>query len=143
MADNMNLNEMLRRMAMAGLGAVTLTVEKSKELADMLFKKGEKAARESELTPDQVRDQVAEGLKNLADKIHTGIKKAEFEDLLARMDDLTDEERDILRERLDNPVPRAESCAQQPDDAPADHEAACGEGEEDSDSDKTDDSAGE
>ena len=40
--------------------------------------------------------------------IHSDIKKAEFEELLNRMDDLTDEERDIVRDRLDNPVPDAE-----------------------------------
>ena len=121
MANNMNLNEMLRRMAMAGLGAVTLTVEKSKELADLLIKKGEQAAKDSEATQEQVRDQLARNLKNLADKIHTDIRKAEFEDLLSRMDDLTDEERDIVIDRVNNPV----RCAAEDDVDECDEPEAC------------------
>ena len=42
----MDLNETIRRAIMAGLGAVSLTVEKSKDIADVLVKKGEQTAAE-------------------------------------------------------------------------------------------------
>ena len=54
----MDLNETIRRFVMAGVGAVSLTFEKSKDLADALVKKGEETAAENNMSYEQVRDQV-------------------------------------------------------------------------------------
>ena len=60
----MDLNETIRRLVMAGVGAVSYTFEKSKDLADTLVKKGEETASENNMSYEQVRDQVVEQLKN-------------------------------------------------------------------------------
>ena len=56
----MDLNEIVRRFVMAGVGAVSYTFDKSKDLADALVKKGEETAAENNVSYEQVRDQVAE-----------------------------------------------------------------------------------
>ncbi len=103
----MDLNETIRRTIMAGIGALSLTVEKSKDLADTLVKKGEEAAAENNFNYDQVAEQV----KSFTDKLCADLKKASFEELLERVDDLTDEQRAILADRLAHPLKEDESCA--------------------------------
>ena len=106
----MDLNETIRRTIMAGLGAVSLTVEKSKDIADVLIKKGEQTAAENNFDYEQMRDQVAEQVKAFTDKLCADVKKASFEELLERVDDLTDEERAILKDRIDHPLKEDDTC---------------------------------
>ena len=145
-----NLNELLRRIGLFGLGAVTLTVEKSRELAALLIRKGEKTAEDKNINCDTVCDQVADTLRDMAKKVDTELRKADFEDLLSRLDELNDEQRAIARERIDNPLPtdedepvscdepdcgacdKAADCPIRPDDAP---EADAPETEKTTDSD--------
>ena len=122
----MDLNETIRRAIMAGVGAVSLTVEKSKDIADVLVKKGEQAAAENNISYEQVRDQVTEQVKGFADKLCADIKKASFEELLDRVDDLTDEQRAILKDRIDHPLKEDETCACK-DEEPCDDKCGCGE----------------
>ena len=135
----MDLNETIRRFVMAGVGAVSLTFEKSKDLADALVKKGEETAAENNVNYEQVRDQVVEQLKNLSEKVRSDLSKASFDELLERADDLTDEQRAILMDRLAHPLKEEEPseaaeapaeecpCAQdeaQASEAPAEQESA-------------------
>ena len=106
----MDLNETIRRFVMAGVGAVSLTFEKSKDLADALVKKGEETAAENNMSYEQVRDQVVEQLKNLSEKVRSDLNKASFDELLERADDLTDEQREILMDRLAHPLKENEAC---------------------------------
>ena len=106
----MDLNETIRRLVMAGVGAVSYTFEKSKDLADTLVKKGEETAAENNVSYEQVRDQVAEQLKNLSEKIRQDISKASFDELLERCDDLSNEQRAILMDRLAHPLKEEEKA---------------------------------
>ena len=106
----MDLNETIRRLVMAGVGAVSYTFEKSKDLADTLVKKGEETAAENNVSYEQVRDQVVEQLKNLSEKIRQDISKASFDELLERCDDLTDEQRAALMDRLAHPLKEEAAC---------------------------------
>ncbi len=122
----MDLNETIRRLVMAGVGAVSYTFEKSKDLADTLVKKGEETAAENNVSYDQVRDQVVEQLKNLSEKIRCDISKASFDELLERCDDLTDEQRATLMDRLAHPLKEeekpcdCEAKADEPEGEPCD-----------------------
>ncbi|MBO4297478.1 MAG: hypothetical protein J5998_01665 [Clostridia bacterium] len=107
----MDLNETIRRAIMAGVGAVSLTVEKSKDIADTLVRKGEEATAGKNVSYEQLRDQVAEQVKAFTEKLSADLKKASFEELLDRVDDLTDEQRAILADRLAHPLKEDESCA--------------------------------
>ena len=115
----MDLNEVVRRMMMAGLGAVSFTVEKSKELADLLIKKGESTAADSGVSYEKLCDQLAGQLRDFSEKVKADIDKASFEELLSRVDELTDDQRAALLERLTQPRPEAdpqadESCGCEP-----------------------------
>ncbi len=110
----MDLNEVVRRMMMAGLGAVTFTVEKSRELAETLIRKGEASAADTEASCEKLRDQLARQLREFSEKVKADIDRASFDELLSRVDDLTDEQRAALLERLtqpkDEPTPEADAC---------------------------------
>ena len=110
----MDLNETVRRMMMAGLGAVSFTVEKSKELAEALIRKGEQTASDKEGDCQKFCDQLAGQLREFSEKVKADIDRASFEELLSRVDDLTDEQRAVLLERLTQPRPEP---AAQPDGA--------------------------
>ena len=110
---------------MAGIGAISFTVEKSKDLTDLLVKKGEETAAARQIDIEQMRDQAGEQVKAFFDKLGSDLRKASFEDLLDRADDLTDEERAILMDRLAHPQPRPEEPCED-EDKPCDGEA-CGE----------------
>ena len=128
----MDLNETIRRLVMAGIGAVSYTFEKSKDLADTLVKKGEETAAENNVSYEQVRDQVVEQLKNLSEKIRTDLSKASFDELLERADDLTDEQREILMDRLAHPLKEEAPCEGKQDCGCEEDKAECGCDKEDS-----------
>ena len=88
----MDLNETIRRLVMAGVGAVSYSLEKSKDLADTLVKKGEETAAENNVSYEQVRDQLVEQLKNLSEKVRADMSKTPsareaFEEIRAGMYD--------------------------------------------------------
>jgi|GEM_PF-4028313 len=131
----MDLNETIRRAILAGVGAVTLTVEKSKELADALIKKGETTAAEKNISYEQVRDQIAEQVRGFAEKLRTDLKKASFDELLDRADTLDDEQRAILMDRLAHPHPAPEESCECGDGAEEPESAECGCAPEDAPAD--------
>ena len=134
----MDLNETIRRLVMAGVGAVSYTFEKSKDLADTLVKKGEETAAENNVSYEQVRDQVAEQLKNLSEKIRADLSKASFDELLERCDDLTDEQRAILMDRLAHPLKEEDKpcdCEEKPEETACEG-CACGETAQDETTDE-------
>ncbi len=106
----MELNETIRRTLMAGLGAISLTVEKSREVADALIKKGETTAAEKNINYEQVRDQLGQQIRTFTEKLRSDLKQASFDELLERADDLTDEQREILMDRLAHPLKEEEPC---------------------------------
>ena len=128
----MDLNEIVRRFVMAGVGAVSYTFDKSKDLADALVKKGEETAAENNVSYEQVRDQVVEQLKNLSEKIRTDLSKASFDELLERADDLTDEQREILMDRLAHPLKEEAPCGEKQECGCEEDKAECGCDKEDS-----------
>ncbi len=118
----MDLNEVVRRMMMAGLGAVSFTVEKSRELAELLVKKGEATAADSGVSCEKLCEQLAGQLRDFSEKVKADIDKASFEELLSRVDELTDDQRAALLERLTQPRP--EPAPQE--DGTCEPDATCG-----------------
>ena len=106
----MDINETVRRIVMAGVGAVSLTVEKSRDIYDSLIKKGEEATDRSGVSYDQVKDQLTGQIKDLCDKVKKDLENASFEDLLSRCDDLDDEQRAALIDRLNHPLKEEKPC---------------------------------
>ena len=58
-----NFGEELKRVVMAGVGAVAMTAEKSKELIDVLVEKGELTVEQGKAMNEELRRNVLEKLK--------------------------------------------------------------------------------
>ena len=96
----MDIHETIRKIAMAGVGAVSLTAQKSKELIDSLIQRGESTSAEKNISYEEIRDRLAAQLSALSEKMRAEIDRASFEELLSRVDSLTDLQRAQLYERL-------------------------------------------
>ncbi|MEG0147493.1 MAG: hypothetical protein RR666_03430 [Raoultibacter sp.] len=97
-----NLSDGLKEIFLAGVGAVALTGEKSKELVDQLIAKGE-------LSVDQGREINQE----LQHKAETTVKKIRYDVLEQTMEAMTPEQREEFSARV------AELAAKPVDPAPA------------------------
>ena len=88
--DSGKLGEGLKKLLMAGIGAVATTAEKSSEIIDELAKKGEITWEQSKDLQQSVRgvfEKKGSEAEDLAQKI-AKLSKDEFEKLSARVNDL-------------------------------------------------------
>lgn len=95
-----NLAEGLRRFAMAGVGAVSVTVDKSKEIFDQLAEKGEAASAGSQETLNEMQSRLAAQLDAFAKKLKAECENASFEQLVEKCLSLPPEQKAQLIERL-------------------------------------------
>ena len=59
-----NFNEDLKKVLLAGIGAVAVTAEKSKEVVEQLVKKGELTVEQGKVLNEELKHNVAEELQN-------------------------------------------------------------------------------
>lgn len=95
-----NLAEGLRRFAMAGVGAVSVTVDKSKEIFDQLAEKGEAASAGSQETLNEMQSRLAAQLNAFAKKLKAECENASFEQLVEKCLSLPPEQKAQLIECL-------------------------------------------
>lgn len=95
-----NLTDGLRRFAMAGVGAVSLTVEKSKEIIDQLAARGETTAAEGQTACEDLQKKMNEQLASFTLKLRSDYEKASFDRLLQQCDALSPEQKALLIQRL-------------------------------------------
>lgn len=95
-----NLTGGLRRFAMAGVGAITLTVDKSREIIDQLASRGEVTAAEGQAACDELHKKLAEQVSAFTQKLRTDYENLSFEQMLARCRKLTPEQKQRLLEEL-------------------------------------------
>ncbi len=98
-----SLAEGLRRFAMAGVGAVSLTIEKSKEIIDHLVERGEVTAAEGQNACEDLQKKMAAQFDAFSKKLKSDYEKASFEEMLERCDSLNDEQKARLLEKLTAP----------------------------------------
>lgn len=91
----MGINEEMRRILLAGIGAVATTAEKSKEIVDALVEKGE-------LTVEQGKAMNEELKRNLKDSIKSSVNITveKTDDLMTQVESLTPEQRKELQKKL-------------------------------------------
>ncbi len=131
-----NLAGGIRRFAMAGVGAVSVTIDKSKEIFSQLADKGEAAAANSQACCDELQKKLTEQLDAFTKKLKTDYESASFEQLTAKCMKLTPEQKAILIEKLtaepdeeEEPTPVSEEesesacCEEEPACCPADEAA--------------------
>lgn len=80
-----NFGEDLKKIFLAGVGAVAMTAEKSKEVIDDLVKKGEITVEQGKVLNEELKRNIAKKLSEprTADKISEDLEKMSAEDLEA------------------------------------------------------------
>ena len=78
-----NFGEDLRKLVLAGLGAVAVTAEKSKDVVDQLVKKGELTVEQGKVLNEELKHNVAEKLREpvSTETISKDLEKMDVEDL--------------------------------------------------------------
>lgn len=78
-----NFGEDLRKLVLAGLGAVAVTAEKSKDVVDQLVKKGELTVEQGKVLNGELKHNVAEKLREpvSTETISKDLEKMDVEDL--------------------------------------------------------------
>ena len=94
-----NFNEDLKKVLLAGIGAVAATAEKSKEVVEQLVKKGELTVEQGKVLNEELKHNVAEKLREplTVDKISKDLEKVndeELEILKAKIEELQNAKRD-------------------------------------------------
>ena len=78
-----NFGEDLRKLVLAGLGAVAVTAEKSKDVVDQLVKKGELTVEQGKVLNEELKHNVAKKLREpvSTETISKDLEKMDVEDL--------------------------------------------------------------
>ena len=128
----MDITEGIRKIFLAGVGAVATTGEAAKSLIDTLVEKGE-------LTVEQGKALNEELKKNAKDKMNRHVTVHvvnEFKDVYSAVDKMSKEELESLKERLNELTAKKEEAAEDmPQEAPQETVSPedSKDGEEDSD----------
>ena len=128
----MDITEGIRKIFLAGVGAVATTGEAAKSLIDTLVDKGE-------LTVEQGKALNEELKKNAKDKMNRHVTVHvvnEFKDVYSAVDKMSKEELESLKERLNELTAKKEEAAEDmPQEAPQETMSPedTKDGEEDSD----------
>lgn len=91
-----NLNDDLRKIILAGVGAVATTAEKSKDIVEQLVKKGELTVEQGKVLNEELKHNIKEKLRTPAnaEDISKDLEKVNKEDLAklkAKIEELEEE----------------------------------------------------
>ena len=93
-----NFGEDLKKLFLLGIGAVSATAEKSKEIIDELVKKGELTVEQGKVMNEELKHNIK---KNLKENITVNVfKEKSVESFIDELDKLTPEEMSALKEKL-------------------------------------------
>lgn len=96
----MNFSEDLKKIVLAGIGAVAVTAEKSQEVIETLVNKGEMTVEQGKVLNEELkrrRKDAPQKAESMADS-KTGAPQA---DLLAQVEQMTPEQRAALKAMLE------------------------------------------
>lgn len=94
----MDISENLRKLIMAGIGAVSVTAEKSQEVLEQLAKKGEEAVGQGKVLNEQLHREVKEAIKESVTVVEQ--KPTDKESVLSALEGFTPEERKEILDKL-------------------------------------------
>ena len=92
----------IKKVILAGIGAVAVTAEKSKDLLDEMVEKGELTVEQGKVLNEELKHKVNEAVK---EHVHVTVVKEEpaepsAQDILNNLDKLTPQEREELKNKL-------------------------------------------
>ncbi len=99
----MLFGDSMKKIMLAGIGAVAVTAEKSKELVDELVVKGELTVEQGKVLNEELKHKVKDTIK---DNVQIQIIQPEnktpaAEHVISQMENYTSEELDAIRQKLD------------------------------------------
>ena len=92
----MDISEGLKKVFLAGVGAIATTADAAKDLVDTLVKKGEITVEQGRVLNEELKRSAKEKMN---DHVTVNIIK-EYKDVMSAVDHMPKEERDVLREKL-------------------------------------------
>ena len=88
----------LKKVLLAGIGAVAVTGEKSKELLDEMVKKGELTVEQGKSLNEELKHNIKSTVK---EKVNVKVKTSSPEELDELLDKMTPEQMALLKQRID------------------------------------------
>lgn len=88
----------LKKVLLAGIGAVAVTGEKSKELLDEMVKKGELTVEQGKALNEELKHNIKSTVK---EKVNVKVKTSSTEELDELLDKMTPEQMALLKQRID------------------------------------------
>ncbi|MGI5893878.1 MAG: phasin family protein [Candidatus Merdivicinus sp.] len=101
-----DLSTELKRIFLAGVGAIAVTAEKSQQMVEELVKKGELTVEQGKVLNEELKRDVSEKVKEAVANIQ-GTEPVEK--IAERVDQMTAEERAILKAKLEEAEAAAEA----------------------------------
>lgn len=94
----MSISEELRKVLLAGIGAVATTAEKSKDLVDALVSKGELTVEQGKVLNEELKRNVSESIQQAKEK---RVVSSSQNKVLEQMDQMTPEQLQQIKEKLE------------------------------------------
>ncbi len=89
--------ENVKKLLLAGIGAVAVTAEKSKDLLDEMVEKGELTVEQGKVLNEELKHNIK---KTVKEKVNVSVKPTSPEDLSTLLDKMTPEQIAALKEQL-------------------------------------------
>ena len=91
------LGDGVKKVLLAGIGAVAVTAEKSRELLDEMVKKGELTVEQGKALNEELKHNIK---KTMKDKVNVSVKASTPEELDELLDRMSPEQIEALKERI-------------------------------------------
>lgn len=92
-----SFGENIKKLLLAGIGAVAVTAEKSKDLLDEMVEKGELTVEQGKVLNEELKHNIK---KTMKEKTGAGKKETAAEDLSDLLDKMTPEQLAALKEQI-------------------------------------------
>lgn len=87
----------IKKILLAGIGAVAVTAEKSKDLLDEMVEKGELTVEQGKVLNEELKHNIK---KTVKEKVNVSVKPTSPEDLSTLLDKMTPEQIAALKEQI-------------------------------------------
>ena len=116
-----NFGDGIKKLLLAGIGAVAVTTEKSKEVLDEMVKKGELTVEQGKALNEELKHNIK---KTMKEKVNVSVKTSTPEELDALLDRMTPEQIEALKARIQAMEAEADGAEEAAESADLEEEEA-------------------
>lgn len=95
----MNLTEDMKKIFLAGVGAIAMTAERSQDMIEALVSKGELTVEQGKVLNEELMHNMSSAMNRTKDNIKKSATKGTIS-ILEQIDSMTSEELKVLKEKL-------------------------------------------